>query len=270
MKNNHSHRGSRQGKHFAAISAFCLLFSVLLCGCVSTSSVKKFNENREKFLTNEFDVSTLPGGVRTPIERAFVDGRKFNKVVMQFDVTETNNGVVKYLALSETLYGRDHGLTLYQDEWADNDIPYRVNNGSSLLGMVALDIGSVFLSQANYVRSPQDSVIKKINSIDPSPVQIKEDSSLTIKYEIGTRAQIVNLHPCEWKFTFGQRFPASQINPALQGDALDCEAVSSNDAGAVAVRTKYTYLLNYGFAITGKFSNSSVNDTYSLKTVRFE
>jgi len=247
-----------------------LLLSLLLTGCVSSNTVKNFNADREKYLLEEFDVASLSSSVRSPIEKAFVDNRKFNRVVLGFDVVETNNGVVKNLTLSETIYGRDHGLVLYQDEWAANDISYRVNNGNSLLGMMGLDIDSVFLNQTRFVRSPQDVIVKKIDSIEPSPVAITEGTDITLKYRIGFRVQFMNLNSFTWKFTFGQRFPASQINPAIQGDALDCEAVCTNDAGAVTLRRKFTYLLNYGFALTVQTSDASVSDAYSLKTVSFQ
>ena len=144
MKKNCSPRDSQPGITWPLVSAAGLLLSLLLSGCVSQSSVKNFNGDREKFLMESFDASKLSGGIRSPIEAAFVESKKYNKVVMQYDVTQTNNGVVKYLTSTVTDYGRDHGLDLYQVEFAANGIPYRVNNGIGSPSMMGLDYQAVF------------------------------------------------------------------------------------------------------------------------------
>ena len=72
------------------------------------------------------------------------------------------------------------------------------------------------------------------------------------------------------KLSFGQPFPASRLNPAFQGDALECEMEISNDAGAVVDKHKYDYLPNYGFSLLVETSNKTIDDTYTLKSVRFE
>jgi hypothetical protein len=264
---------SRQSKRLAAVSVVCLLLSILLYGCVSPTSVKNFNENREKYLLGEFDASKLSSGIRFPIEHAFAEDKKFDKVIMEFDETETNNGsgVVTHHSLLRTVYGRANGLILCQDEWAANGIPYRVNNCIQLLGLVNLDERYIFLQQVNYMPSPQDVVVKRIDSVDPSPVVFKEDSFFTLKYQTGQRAPLAPDNHFEAKYSFGQRFPASQINSAFQGEALNCEEVDYNDAGVVVSRSKSKYLINYGFAIVTEYSDSSTQIAYSaVKSVRFD
>ncbi len=259
---------SQQKKRLPFILIGCVIFSFLLYGCVS---VKDFNANREQYLLEQFDISKLPHNVRNPIERAFVDESKFNKIVMEFDETETNiNGTVTHHTLSKTIYGRAHGLTLVQDEWSANGIPYRVNDSIQLLDL-NLDEQYIFQNQKSFQTTQDNFIVKGIDSIDPSPVVFDAGSRFTVKYKTGLRTQFINLNRFSDTYSFGKRFPASQINAALQGDALTCEEEDLNDSGTVVSRSESIYLLNYGFAIVTEYSDSSVQITYSpVKSVAIE
>ena len=263
------------------------LVMISLSGCETTDStregttVKEFNQDKEKFITAIFDVSKLSPEVLKPVQKAVPMKSMFKKLTVQFDVTETKSPsgtvapYVSNLQSVRTYYGRDNGLVLFQDELKRNDVSYRVNNVISLFGMLELDDQPVFLNNSGIGASYRDVCVNRINSIEPTPAVIQENTSFNLAYEMAYRRKYYRgksrpISAETSRFSFGAHYPAAKVNSVLSGNAMDAMCTTTNTAGTVTLRQNYVYLVNYGVALPKTSSTANTKIEFVIKGVQVE
>lgn len=84
----------------------------------------------------------------------------------------------------------------------------------------------------------------------------KEDTTYTTTFEIGTTVQIANFRITVSSCRAGHYYPASQINAALTGKAIDLNCEDTRD-GIIQNKTRRTYLTEYGVGLSRSLAMST-------------
>lgn len=224
-----------------------------LDGC-SHVAVKDLLANRDQVLRDTMSPDNLSSEVRHAVEDS-ATGASFTKMVVIFDaLIEEDGRQPERRSVVRTLVNANKGLVERQDEWSNNDVPYRIRNLLTYGGFLPLRVQDALL--AHETTEPASGVIEVVRF---TPGALHPVDGKTYEYRFkwrwyGVPGRSTNSHTCR----AGPSGPANMIHASLKGEAVPLSCEFRNENGALVERQDYAFLHDYGVAVDTRSATASL------------
>jgi hypothetical protein len=245
----------------AALAAFAV------AGCANLPATKDVVANPQAHLAN-FGTTGLKPEVLAKLPKG-ESPLGFNKLQFDMDVSEVSTGERRDRdSLTATFNYENAGNALVKsyEEYRSNQVPYRINYKLTYRGLMQLKWQSVFHNRAVADIGYQ---VKTVKRADPLPASVAAGSAFEYDVASGTEVQVAGFVDGRRTCTVvGAPAAAAQLHGSLQGQyrEVSCDNYGAN--GAVASKSTYAYLMQYGVVIPRTYADSSTRNTYKLTAVR--
>lgn len=251
-----------QIKKTSALTGVSLTAIALLSGCVQFVPVKDIARDKPGYLATHFSIESLPIAVRDKLPAPGAHTLPFKILTLSGTLSGHVGTVATRSDFKATLINaQDTGLVQQFLETSANDIPSAATFSLSYLNLYALKQETASYSQtvAFIPFIVHDSDNSQFAFDAP-----QEDATYTTTFKIGTTVQLANFRATVSSCHAGRYYPASQINAALTGKAIDLNCEDTRD-GIIQNRTRRTYLTEYGVGLNRSLatSTSQFDWTYS-------
>jgi archaellum component FlaF (FlaF/FlaG flagellin family) len=228
-----------------AQTALCVVAASSLAGCVTPVQVKNVEQDKTGYLTHNFSPDDLPESVQKTISDADSGQLNFKKVTYHVAWSMNVDDKNKTTSVDETRTLTNVGGSLVESmaESSRNGEPIAQNYDLSYRNLLPLKTQTMNVS-ANL--APMRFEVKEFEHFDPIS-SLK--SGLDYRYKTGTSVQIMNYRDGRTSCARGDAQPASDLSPSLSGEAWDIICTSYNMNGVQQNKERYTYFMEYGFAI---------------------
>jgi hypothetical protein len=225
----------------------------VLAGC-SHVAVGDLLANREKVLHDTMSPANLSSEVRKAVEDT-ATGASFTKMVVIFDASIEEDGRQRERrSVVRTLVNASKGLVERQDEWSNNEVPYRIINSLTYGGFLPLR-----LQEALLARDTTELARGVIEVVRFTPGALHPVDGKTYGYELkwrwyGAPGRITSSYTCR----AGPSGPANVIHTSLKGEAVPLTCELKDEKGVLVERQDYAFLEDYGVAVDTGFASSNV------------
>ncbi|RCS29136.1 hypothetical protein DEO45_13825 [Rhodanobacter denitrificans] len=230
-----------------------------------TNSVAVALHDKDAYLHQQYSPDTLPKNVFDAITQHGAKPVGFKRISIESKVVVDKMGVaVPVSSESESIY-----------ENAGNGFVRQVGvtklNGFEQSYFFALNYRGVMALRAqgisvNATTMPPIADTISVNHIDGSVEGSHFSYAATETTNMPGSATIEVRYDC----SAGKSYPASQINPMIQGPAHDVECHSLNVNGVVIGITRYGYLEKYGVAVLIHSKNPSLETSKTVTSFKEE
>jgi hypothetical protein len=243
------------------------LLPMLLAGCAGTAnnaqpanaastasasvSATAMFKDRTAYFSQRFDTDALGSDVKEAVIRANLPPVSFGKIVVhtrdQIMIgSQTTPGVY---TTDITFESAGHGLVRRMQSVQSNGFEVQTRFDLQYRGYVP------FMSQ----EVPDNAAVLPpvIESRKVIRFETATDGHTALSYLHGASGKATSKDPSQFVCDSGRRYDASQVNPAMQGQALelDCQAINGN--GIVTSKLTFAYLETYGIALPLHIRNTS-------------
>jgi hypothetical protein len=218
----------------------------LLSGCVQFVPVKDIASDKPGYLATHFSIESLPTSVR--------DMLPFKILTLSGTLSGHVGAVAMKNNFKATLINaKDAGLVQQVLETSANDVPSGATFSLSYLNMYSLKQETASYSQT------MAFIPFIVHDTDNNQFAFdapKEDTTYTTTFKVGATVQIANFRTTVSSCHAGHYYPASQINAALTGKAIDLNCEDTKD-GIIQNKTRRTYLTEYGVGLSRSLATST-------------
>jgi hypothetical protein len=244
-----------------------LISSWLLAGCATNQvAVKEVVANPDAHLAK-----FAPAVLQPPVLAQLPKGEPalgFSRIEVEMELKETPSEQKSERSLTSrsVFLNAGNGLVQSYHEIRNNQIPFRMNYRLSYRGFMPLKWQTVFLGQHH---SGLSNEVRTITRFDAVPARAGS-SPLEYAFTFGSEIQLANFSNGREVCSLGNRRPAGQVHPSLQGDVLDlaCDNYSTN--GVVGSKSTFWYLERYGVAINQSYVSSRTRNTFQIKSIQIQ
>jgi hypothetical protein len=255
----------KYSKSWMAVSV--LVGVAALSGCATNRvAVKEVVANPDAHLA-KFAPATLQPPVLAQLPKG-EPALGFSRIEMEMDVKESPSEQKSERSLtSRSVYlNAGNGLVQSYHEIRNNQIPFRMNYRLTYRGFMPLKWQTLFLGQH---QSGLLNEVRTITRFDSVPARAGT-SPMEYAFTSGSEIQLANFSNGREVCSLGNRRPASQLHPSLQGDVQDltCENYGAN--GVVDSKSTYSYLERYGIAVDQSYVSSRTRNTFQIKSIQVQ
>jgi hypothetical protein len=228
-----------------------------LAGC-SRLAVRDLLANREKILGDTMSPDKLSPEVRKAVEDA-ATGASFTKMVVMLDASVEESGRVVERRGVVTLVNASKGLVERQEEWSQNDVPFRINNYLTYGGFLPLRY-----QEAHLARDESEPVLAVRAVVRFTPGGLRPVDGKAYEYEFRWKSGDLR----KWACKAGSSAPASAIHTGLKGEAVPLTCEIKDARGAIVGREDHLFLEDYGVAISAGSSTSQTKAKLQVVDVK--
>lgn len=244
----------------SALTGVSLACVGLLSGCAQFVPVKEMANDKPGYLATHFNIESLPAGVRDKLPAPGAHVLPFKVLTISGSLAWNVGATAMKKDFRATLINaKDTGLIQQVLETSANGVPSGATFSLSYLNLYNLKQETATYSQTMafipFVVHDSDNAEFVFNAP-------KEDTTYTTTFRIGTTVQIVNFRTTVSTCHAGHYYPASRINAALTGEAIDLDCQDTKD-GIIQNKTVRTYLTEYGVGLNRSFATSSAKMDWS-------
>ena len=249
-------------------AAVTLITAVMLCGCMP-ETVKKIEANKSDYMQSHFAIAEVPQEVAATLAAADPSPMGFHKMdlTLQLTVSRTSDQQVNHYVNTTTYTAAGGPYIQILDVLNNNGVPFQEDYSLTYRGLLYLRTQEV---QLNALSSNQIVAIHSLEPIGTWPASRAGEGDVHFRYEQGLSQQIVNFQTGALTCEFGSAFAASELNPALVGNAqkLHCTAVNTN--GVVISHSEGAWLMHYGVVFITEVVTSSWKRDWKLLKVQVQ
>lgn len=234
-----------------------------LSGCSASAPVTKVDDiatNKVGYLQSNFDPQQLPAGVTQGLAGDPIT-LPFRKLTVKGQVTLNKFGDAKVETyMREATYiNAGNGLIQQIYEWSRNDIPYASDYNLNFIGLFSLR------SQNVSYNSKQPGKMWELDSmtrLDRAVAHPQARGTYVFEGKEGSNAYSTSC-------SADKLYPASAVNPALTGQAMNVVCTYSTN-GLAKTKSTYVYLTEYGLYLAIAHASSSENTTFGIDLISAE
>lgn len=242
----------------STLTSVSLVCVGLLSGCVQFVSVKDIANDKPGYLASHFSVESLPSGVREKFPASGAHVLPFKVLTISGSESGNVGATAVRLDFKSTLINaNDTGMIQQVSEASNNGVPSSATFSLSYLNLYSLKQETALYSQTVALIPFVAHDIDNNQFVFDAP---KEDSTYTTRFSFGTAAQIINFRSVVTTCHTGRYYPASRVNAALTGKAIDLDCEDTKD-GIIQSKARHTYLTEYGIGL---------NRSLATATAKFE
>lgn len=239
--------------------------AALLSGCMP-EAVKQIESNKSDYMQSHFAVADVPKQVTAAIAAADPAPLGFRKmeVTLALSVSRTADAQVNHFVNTATYTAAGGPYVQLLDVLNNNGVPFQEDYSLTYRGLLFLRTQQV---QLNALNSNQIFAIHSLQPVAAWPAGGPGAGDIDFHFEQGLSQQIMNFQTGALTCRFGSVFAASELNPALAGNAqkLDCTALNTN--GVVISRSEEAWLMRYGIVFTTRIVTSDWKRSWKLLKV---
>lgn len=244
----------------ASVTLIAAATGLLAAGC-GTVQTKVVVADSATYMAQNFSAEQVPAKVRAQLEQAPPSIALFKTMHITYTIDTDVEGKNEQVAATVDLTTLGNGYVQKRSEFAKNAVPYRINLALTVGGLVFLKSQTLFLDNAN---GAVPLTVEELSRFDRGLLAPVAGQNYVVSMAKGAPIQIANFSANSIACTAGARTPAHLVFASVTGDAsvLDCTTVGSN--GAVASKTKYTWLYDYGVALEREQLNARSKSAYTV------
>jgi hypothetical protein len=237
----------------------CASVSLLVVAAVAVSGcmpeqVKQIESNKTDYMQSHFAVTDIPQQVADTIKTADSSAIGFQqmKLTLALTVSRTSDGQVNHFVNTSTYTAAGGPYVQILDVLNNNGVPFQEDYSLTYRGLLFLRTQQVQLNATN------SNFIFAIHSLQPVAAWPAGGAGTAVDfhYQEGLSTQIMNFEDGAMSCTFGSVFSASEINPALTGDARHMHCTALNNNGVVTSQSEAAWLEHYGIVLVTQVSTS--------------
>jgi hypothetical protein len=246
-----------------AIAATAVLSCLGMAGCAQDTP-KTVHENKEEYLTRNFGAEQLSKSMQNALAQSAGEPAHFNKISIKRESNfKTSAGVD--MKLSSDLIYRNAGKGLAEKVETDysNGIENETTYSLTYRGVYPLIWQKFF---PNNTKLPPIGKAESISQIDLS----FDKPSLNYAYRADWNVAKVHATDLGMSCMQANTYPASKLNPQIQGTAREYNCTSTNANGIAAAAQTYVYLETYGVAVLSKAQKTDLVLNWDITDFKVE
>lgn len=249
-------------------AAVLIIMAAMLSGCMP-EAVKQIESNKSDYMQSQFAVAAVPKQVTDTIAAADSAPIGFRRMDLTLTLTVSRDGdpQVNHFVNTATYTAAGGPYIQILDVLNNNGVPFQEDYSLTYRGFLYLRTQQVQLNARN------SNAIFAIHSLQPVaawPGSGPGSGGIDFRYERGLSQQIMNFETGAMSCRFGDVFAASELHPALAGNAqkLHCTALNTN--GVVISRSEGAWLMRYGLVFMTEVVTSSWKRSWKLTQVQVQ
>jgi hypothetical protein len=216
------------------------------------------------YFSQHFSADALSPDVKNAVINANLDPVSFNRIVLHTrdQVTTKGQGSQGVYTVEMTIENAGHGLVRRKES--------AQSHGAAAAARLDLMYRGYFPFMTQNVPADKSALSPVIETRKVLHFDTKTDGHFGFAYLYGAAGEATFADPGQVVCDSGKHYRASQLNPSIEGQALElnCQAVDNN--GMVTNKMTLAYLEKYGVALTLHMQNqdSALDSTVTDFTVR--
>lgn len=236
----------------AALGVVCLL-----AGCIAPPprvQVKDVLADQSGFLQTNFSADKLPPAVRSAITSADNAPLGFQRMDLKLTWTwkESNKASAENSDQQMTVINAGGSFVQELTQNSRNGIPVNQRDRLGYRGIFPL------LSQDFSMNARSGGLTFVVRDISHFDALTPSATKLAFDYNLGFVGSSVKPSPHRLSCNIGAPYPATRVFVAFQGNARDLDCESYNGYGALAGKSTYVYLQQYGVALELHYAGATM------------
>lgn len=245
-----------------------LIAAAMLCGCMP-EAVKQIESNKSDYMQSHFAVTDVPQQVAATIAATDSTPMGFHQMelTLSLTVSRTSDGQVSHFVNTATYTAAGGPYVQMLDVLNNNGVPFQEDYSLTYRGLLFLRTQQVQLSATS------SNMIFAIHSLQPIaawPAGGPGSGGVDFHFEQGFSQQIMNFQDGAMSCTFGSVFAASEVNPALVGNAQHLHCTALNNNGVVISQSDAAWLPHYGIVLVTRVATSTWMRTWKISQIQVQ
>jgi hypothetical protein len=242
--------------------------AAMLCGCMP-EAVKQIESNKSDYMQSHFAVTAIPQQIAATLAATDSAPLGFHKMelTLSLTVSRASDGQVSHFVNTATYTAAGGPYVQILDVLNNNGVPFQEDYSLTYRGLLFLRTQQV---QLNAQSSNQIIAIHSLQPIAAWPAGGPGSGDVDFHFEEGLSQQILNFQTGAMSCSFGSVFAASELNPALVGNAQKLHCTALNNNGVVVSRSDGAWLTHYGLVLMTRVVSSSWMRSWKVSAVQVQ
>lgn len=245
-----------------------LVAAAMLCGCMP-EAVKQIESNKSDYMQSHFAMTDITQQVATTIAASDSAPMGFHQMqlTLALTVSRTSDNQVNHFVNTATYTAAGGPYVQILDVLNNNGVPFQEDYSLTYRGLLYIRTQEVQLSAQS---SNQIFAIHSLQPIAAWPGGGAGSGDIDFHYEEGFSQQIMNFQDGAMSCSFGSVFAASELNPALAGNAQKLHCTALNNNGVVISQSDAAWLPHYGLVLVTRVVTSTWVRSWKISKVQVQ